>query len=236
MGMNGLFAVVIIILAGATLHGYRKGMVRVVFSLVSLVLTIGLVSWLTPHVSEFLKSSTPVYSTIKEKCVESVQMKTQEEVKQKTENTEPIRIAGIEIPEEWQEMLQEKADHAADNILERNGIYEKIGDYIAGVIVNIIACVISFIVVVIVLRILINMLDIIAKLPVLNSVNHLGGILAGAAEGVIIVWILFFIITLCQNSEWGQNLLMDIHQNSFLKMLYENNAIEYVLLYVIMQR
>ena len=58
--MSVLFAVVVIILAGFTLHGYIKGFVRVVFSLISIILTIGLASWLSPYVSEILeKISAP---------------------------------------------------------------------------------------------------------------------------------------------------------------------------------
>ncbi len=233
MEISGLFAVVIIILAGFTLHGYTKGLIRVVFSVVSIFLTIGLVAWMTPHVSEFMETKTPIYDTIKKKCVENIQIKTKEEVGQKAEEQEPLRIAGIEIPKEFQELLQEKTADAADEMLEQNGVYEQIGDYIAGILLNIIACIISFILVVLVLRILINLLDIVAKFPVLNSVNHLGGTLAGAAEGIIMVWILFFIITLCQSSQWGQNLLDDINQNVLMKILYENNIVQYLLMHVI---
>lgn len=228
--MSGLFAVVIIILAGFTLHGYIKGLVRVVFSLVSIFLTIVFVTWMTPYVSDFLEK-TPVYHNIQEKCVESIQGKTQTQIEQETDNQTPLTIAGIEIPKEWQELLSHKT---ADGILEQSGIYEEIGDYVAGIIINIIACILTFIIVFLVLRILINILDLVAKLPVLNGINHLGGTIAGALEGVIVTWILFFVITLCQSSELCQGLLQDINQNSFLKILYENNLVEYILMRVIL--
>lgn len=233
MEMSGLFAVVIIILAGFTLHGYIKGLVRVVFSLVSIFLTIVFVIWMTPYVADFL-GKTPVYQNIQEKCVESIQGKTQAEMEQETENQEPLTIAGIEIPQEWQELLSHKTVETADGILEQSGIYEEVGDYVAGIIINIIACIITFIIVFLVLRILVNILDIVAKLPVLNCMNHLGGTIAGALEGVIAIWILFFVITLCQSSELCQKLLQDINQNSFLKLLSENNLIEDILMRVIL--
>lgn len=233
MDMSGLFAVVIIILAGFTLHGYIKGLVRVVFSLVSIFLTIAFVTWMTPYVSDFLEK-TPVYQNIQEKCVESIQGKAQAEMEQETENQEPLTIAGIEIPKEWQELLSHKTVETADGILEQSGIYEEVGDYVAGIIINIIACIITFIIVFLVLRILVNILDIVAKLPVLNCMNHLGGTIAGALEGVVVIWILFFVITLCQSSELCQRLLQDINQNSFLKILYENNLVEYILMRVIL--
>lgn len=234
MGMSGLFAVVVLILAGFTLRGYIKGMIRVVFSLVSIFLTIGLVTWMTPFVSEFLETKTPVYRTIQEKCVERVQIKAKTDMNQEVEEQEPINIAGIEIPEEWQKSLTQKTTDVADEFLTESGVYESMGNYIAGIIVNGIACVLSFIIVVLVLRILVNMLDIVAKLPVLRSMNHLGGTIAGALQGIVIVWILFFVITLCQTSDFGQGLLKDINNNLFLKVLYENNGIEYIMMRVIL--
>lgn len=231
--MSVLFAVVLIILAGFTLHGYIKGFVRVIFSLVSIILTIGLASWLSPYVSEILEK-TPVYENIQEKCVESIKGKVQNEVGQDVENQEPIQIAGIELPREWQEIITQKAAQATDGVLEQSGIYQEIGNYVAGIIINMIACVLTFIIVLLILRILVNVLDLVAKLPVLSAMNRLGGVVAGAAEGILIVWLIFFVITLCKSSEMCQGLLNDINQSAFLKLIYENNLIEYILLRVIL--
>lgn len=231
MEMSVLFAVVVIILAGFTLHGYIKGLVRVVFSLVSIFFTIVLAAWMTPYVSEIL-AKTPIYQNIQEKCVESIREKTSAEVEQQT-GGQPLQIAGIEIPKEWQELLAQTTEEAADSLLEESGIYEEAGNYVAGVIINAMSCVLTFIIVFLILRILINILDIVAKLPVLNCMNHLGGTVAGALEGIIVIWILFFVITLCQSSEFCQGLLGDINRNSFLKILYENNLVEHILMQVI---
>lgn len=228
--MSGLFAVVIIIIAGFALHGYIKGMVRVVFSLVSIFLTIALVSWLSPYAAEFLQNHTPLYQAVREKAIEQVQVKSQKEMQEKTKEQEPLNIAGMELPAEWQELLSGKATEAADDLLAESGVYERMGEYIAGMVVKAAACVLSFLVIVIVLRILVNLLDVAARLPILNSMNHLGGTLAGAVEGIVIVWILFFIITLCQGTEFGKQMMGDINSNLLLKTLYENNGIQYRML------
>ena len=233
MEISGLFIAVVVILAGFTFHGYIKGLVRVVFSLVSIFLTIAMVTWMTPYVSDFLEK-TPLYDNIQKKCVESIQGKAETEIGQKAEEQQPLQIMGIEVPAEWQEKLSQKATETADHLLEQSGVYEEIGSYIARIVVNMIACVVTFIIVVLVLRILVNLLDIVAKLPVLNGMNHLGGTVAGAIEGILIVWILFFIITLCQSSELCRGFLKDINQNPFLKILYENNIVEYIMMRIIL--
>ena len=47
--MDMLLVVVLVILAGFGLHGYLRGMVRVLFSLVAIFLTIGLATALAPY-------------------------------------------------------------------------------------------------------------------------------------------------------------------------------------------
>ena len=87
----------------------------------------------------------------------------------------------------------------------------------------------SFIIISILLGVLIHLLDIIARLPGINSINHVGGLIVGALEGLVIVWILFFVITLCQSSDWGGAMMQEIQENPLLKLLYENNVIEQIL-------
>ena len=54
--MNWLLVVVLVILAGHTIKGYRRGLLRVLFSVASLLITVLFVAWATPYVSNFLKS------------------------------------------------------------------------------------------------------------------------------------------------------------------------------------
>ena len=53
--MNWLLVVVLVILAGHTIKGYRRGLLRVLFSVASLLITVLFVAWATPYVSNFLK-------------------------------------------------------------------------------------------------------------------------------------------------------------------------------------
>ena len=73
------------------------------------------------------------------------------------------------------------------------------------------------------------MLDLITKLPVLKSINRLGGLIIGLMEGVLVVWLLFLLIVLCQNSELGKEMMTSIQQQPILKFLYDYNMIEQLL-------
>lgn len=181
--MDILLIVTLIILGGFGLHGYIRGMVRMVFSLAAVLVTVAFASFVAPYVAEFLQTQTPLYDVIQEKCMEAVQ----------------INI-GINL---------------------KGGI-----EQIADMAVQRIAWILSFILISILLGILVHVLDIIAKLPGIDSINHIGGLVVGLLEGLLIVWILFFVIVLCQGSEWGSQMMTEIQENPLLKLLYESNVLE----------
>ena len=150
--MDILLIVVLVVLGGFALHGYLRGLVRMMFSLAAIFLVIGITSWLAPYAADLLREQTPLYNTVQEKCLEAVQM----------------------------DVVDQAAEQIAEIILQR------------------IAWFLTFITVSILLGVLVHVLDLIAKLPVLDSVNHIGGLSVGLLEGLVIVWILFLIIILIQ--------------------------------------
>ena len=70
--MNWLLIAVVIVLAGLTINGYHKGFIRILISFLSLIVTMVVVWFVTPYVSDFLKDHTPLYGTVKENIAEVV--------------------------------------------------------------------------------------------------------------------------------------------------------------------
>ncbi len=229
--MDMLFVVVLVILAGFGLHGYLRGLVRVLFSLVAIFLTIGLATALAPHTADFLKNSTSLDQVIQEKCTEYIQenaaktihQKGQEENKQ---NDDKVTIFGMEVPSEIRDFLGANMVKQANGLLEESGTYEKLGEFVAEQILQRAAWALSFFIVFVILFILVHVLDLFSKLPVLSSINRLGGLAIGLVQGLLVVWLLFLLVVLCQGSEWGRQMMDTIDHNIFLKFLYENNIIE----------
>ncbi|MCI9176077.1 MAG: CvpA family protein [Lachnospiraceae bacterium] len=174
--MDLLLITVLVVVGGFGLHGYIRGMVRVVFSLAAVFVTIILSSFAAPYVAEFLTNQTPLY-----------------------------------------EMIQENSKGC-----------EWLAEQAAGAVVERIAWILTFILISILLGFLIHVLDIIAKLPGIDTINHAGGLAVGLLEGLVVVWILFLVITLCQGSEWGGQMMDEIQNNPLLELLYENNLLEQI--------
>ncbi len=174
--MDLLLITVCVVVGGFGLHGYIRGMVRVVFSLAAVFVTIILASFAAPYVAEFLKNQTPLY-----------------------------------------EMVQENSKG-----------YEWIAEQAAGAVVERIAWILAFILISVLLGFLVHALDIIAKLPGIDTINHAGGLAVGLLEGLVVVWIFFLVITLCQGSEWGSQMMDEIQKNPLLELLYEKNMLEQI--------
>lgn len=87
---------------------------------------------------------------------------------------------------------------------------------------------ICFVVVILAYKIIdfiLESLNLVSKLPLLGGVNKLAGIAAGAAEGVIIVWILFLILTTFNFWGLGEYITASIKGDQILGFLFYNKYI-----------
>lgn len=228
--MDALFVIVLLILAVFGLYGYLRGMVHILFSLVAIFLTIGLATAFAPYTTQVLQTRTPLYHIVKDKCNEYLQSTVEEQIRPEAGEQNDITIFGLKIPEEMQNVFAEETAEQAGDFMEHTGVYEKVSDFVADQVVQRLGWLISFIIILILVSVLIHFLDVIAKLPVLRNINRIGGLVIGLLQGLIIVWILFLVIVLCQGTEWGREMMNSIDRNIFLKILYENNVIERLIL------
>lgn len=227
--MDILLIVVLLILAGFGLHGYLRGLVRVLFSLVAVFLTIVLATAIAPYVAHFLQTQTPLYQTVKEKCVDYLQSAVEDGMQQETQGWETGTVFGIKMPEELQEIFKENTD-AQGSPVEAAGVYERAGDFVAGQVVQRLAWILSFALILALLSVVVHFLDLLAKLPILKNINRIGGLAVGLLEGLIVVWILFLAVFLCQGTEFGREMMDAIQGNAVLRLINDNNVLEHMIM------
>ncbi len=227
--MDILLIVVLLILAGFGFHGYLRGLVRVLFSLIAVFVTIVLATSITPYVAHFLQTQTPIYHTVKEKCVDYLQSAVEDGIRQETQEQGESTVFGIKIPKELQEALMENSA-GQDSIVGYMGIYEKAGEFVAGQFVQRLAWVLSFAVILALLSVAVHFLDLLAKLPVLKNINRIGGLAVGLLEGLLVVWILFLAVFLCQGTEFGKEMMDTIQGNAVLRLINDNNILEQMIM------
>lgn len=61
--------------------------------------------------------------------------------------------------------------------------------------------------------------------PILSTLNKLGGLAIGLLRGLLIVWMVFALILLASETQTGTDLITMIYQNDILIQLYEQNPI-----------
>ncbi|MCI8327806.1 MAG: CvpA family protein [Lachnospiraceae bacterium] len=230
--MNWLLIVVLAILIIYIIYGYCKGMLRVLYSMLSLIITIVFVAWATPYISKMIEENTQIYQKIATKCEEGIRKRAQEQISEKTEeeaDTNSLKEYGIEIPEFLEKEFFQKIQEGSDNILESTGAYKAVAEQMARFIVNGIALFIAWIICIIILHFLKGIVDGISKLPILKSVNHILGAVIGFVEGLLIVWLFFYFIKIMQAIPMGQELLSLIKDSEILTILFENNFVAYII-------
>ncbi len=220
--MNWLFWITVVFLGFHVIDGYRKGFIRKTVSAVSLILTLVLVTYLTPQITSFLQEHTSLYANLQEKCSE---MFLDEDYDANVKTDQVLLIEQMELPENIKEMLLENNNTEAYDLLAVTGFYDYVGAYLANMILDTLAYLITFVLVFAGMKILLAALDIVTMLPILHGINKLAGGVLGMALGVLQVWLVFLLVSVLCSGDLGKMFFQLISENQFLLFLYEHNLI-----------
>ncbi len=220
--MNWLLLVVVVFIGYHVFDGIHRGFIRKAVSAVSLVLTLALVTYLTPLITNFIVEKTPLYGNLQEKCSELF-INTDYDESIKTDQV--LMIENMDLPENIKELLLENNNHEAYEILEVSAFREYIGAYLANMIIHALTYLISFIIVWTAIRLVLLALDVVAMLPILHGLNKLAGGVLGFVFGVALVWIAFLVVTIFCNGDVGQTFFALICESPALLFLYNQNII-----------
>ena len=165
--MNVLSLIVIGIIVLFAVLGARRGLVRMLFSILRLVVILVFGMLLTSPMAAFLTEHTGLMTAMQERLGGS-------------ESTAAFVVRGIA--------------------------------FLASVlVVSLVFCLIRALV------------DKVAKLPVLRTVNRVLGFLFGVVEGFVIAWIVLYVIQIIATFGKADGVLEMINSSRFLSLLAENN-------------
>lgn len=219
MDINWLLFIVIVILGGCIYHGWRCGLIRMLFSIATFIITIVIVRLLAPVGVQMLKSNETVYEGIKQPIVAMLDEKVDGKI-----STDEV-LKSCNMSEETRQKITDNAkSFGLDNIEvftpEVKGVT---ADYITLRIIDLLAYVIFFIIVNIALRVVGIILQKFSKLPVIREANKLGGAAFGILEGITCVWLFFAVVTIFSTAAWGSWCLEMIEKSVVLSWIYTNN-------------
>ena len=224
--MNWMLILVIALWAFYIVRGYKKGMLRKLYSLVSWNEILAIAVWATPYVSEFLTENTAIETKIYEKSYEklhemvngSAQNKQNNENSDKNNiNQEILAVLGLEIPEELADVVMGDTN-IADSVLETTGLYEQISKQITEWAMRGISFIICILITVIASHILYSMIKIVEDVPVIGTLNRILGIIVASIKCLFVVWTCFAIIAMNGATETGIILTSYIYESEFLNI------------------
>ena len=220
--MNWLLIVILVVFLLLLIHGWRKGFLRILFSLAAILVLIGLVSFATPHISGFLKEHTGIYTMLEERCAERIQTRAEGEAETEDSGDAPSEssVAGISLPQKAVAYLTDGGDAA-----ESGSVYQTLGGRAADLILSGASFLIALILAIIIVKLIDAGLGLVNHIPVLSGINRALGLFAGIFEGFLLVSIFFLFVALIAGTDLGKLLTGYIDESKFLSFIYQKNII-----------
>lgn len=248
--MNTLFFIVILIFAVFIVIGYIRGLFKSVCKMVLMVCALLLAYLLTPILTQVVIQNTKIDDAIYDKVHIKIESYITDKVRKETVEllgyadeqytqavvdammqTELTRNKQVEIiqeipfPKFMQDALLEHNNPEEKRELGTSSFFEYLATYITHMVLRAIVFFVLLVVLVVIFTIIVAVVSLATRLPIVNSVNRIGGMLFGALEGVLVVWALFVVIAMAARTSFGVEAYRQITENSFLQMLYDKNIL-----------
>ena len=217
--MNWTLLAILAILIVNVLIGIKRGLIKMLFSALSVVVVVIITSIFAPKLAEYLKDNTT--------WDDSLKSKTESFLLDKGIIKDNVEIDVSELP--LPDMIKDKIADGTENVIEQGvkGYNEAVVTKVSGVIFSAIVYIVFFVVAMALTSIICMILDVVSKLPVLNQINKTGGGIIGLIQGLIVVWLFMIIVMIFGNTEFAMAVHEDINSNPILTFLYDKNAIMY---------
>ena len=228
-----IFTIVCFLLFGFI--GYKRGLVKSLLGTGATIIALVLSYALSPPISNLLEKHTSLDDTIEEKIYEVIEKKvdetvqgTKDSVKQAMETNpgKQDQISFIEelgIPDFLKKMLLDNNNEEGYKETGVTTVYRYVARSLAKAAMNVIAGLIAFILLRLILMVIIILLSkMVRAIPIVGVADKLGGVVAGAALAVIVVWAVMFVLSFTLKGDEFNALLRD---NAALSWLNDKNVI-----------
>lgn len=196
--------IIVALVVLSTFLAYKKGLVAQAIKLCAVIIAIIATLLLYRPVANFVINNTDIDETIQN----SIYERAYDVAKQKTNNENPetdmvegVKLAGIQ--------------HTSRELSIQ--------------IINVAVILILFFGIKFALRFVTAIANTVAKLPILNKLNKVGGLIYGLIRGVVIVYACLLLIGFIGKVDDSSVLHKTVEQSNLGKTMYENNILNILL-------
>ncbi len=201
-----------VIIAGA-LIGRWRGLASALLNVFSFVLAIIISLFLYVPVENALINNTQIDETIENTIYSRVEVSFTNKNQDKEDS---------KLPTYLQKYIDD-ATQSAENTT--NEAMQKASKEITKKVMDVIAFIIVFVGIRLILIVLKFATKILTKLPVLKQIDHIGGLVCGLFESIMIVYLAFAIISIVSPTIKNENMLKQIDSSLIGSKMYNNNII-----------
>lgn len=225
--MNLVLLSFIALLLLCVLVGYKRGFIKSVLSFAGIVVAIILANVFYPYVDSFMSEKTPARKMVKqrvEKFVEKIDVGEDINLEAGLDvYDKELFIEDLEIPDVVKDYIRsnEKNNNNSGKKLKDYKAY--IIDYMTSMVLKGISYMVAIVVAVIILLIAFSISGILTDIPIVKGIDKTGGIVFGAVQAVLFMWIFMVLITLMSASDWAGELMKNIEDSTILSFIYKKN-------------
>ena len=217
--MNWTLIVILIILAVSAAIGCKKGLIKVLFSLLAMAVIVVATTFFAPKMATALKTGTDWYDRLETKTEDYLEEAGVLLHADSLGDSEAL--SSLLIPSSAKETIAEKGD---EYIAQGTDAYNSfVVTTVAGGIYSVMVYIGVLLAISLLVLILWGILNMLSKLPGVREVNRLGGLIAGLVVGLVIVWAGLLVVTVFFRNGLGSIISENIQSNGFLTFLYDKD-------------
>ncbi len=221
--MNWVCIVIGIIFLICLIVGWARGLFKVLLSVAGMIASMILAIYIAPNISGYLEEHTTVDDEIAVYISEELQFSDDEEETSRGIQVEVIN--NLPVSETLKANILNNNNSEMYSALDATGVYDYIAKSLAVVILNTTVFLVLLFVAQIFFGTLAKAAKGLSKLPIVRSIDKIGGGVLGAMQGVMIIWILFLLLSVTSTSSISQEIITSINGFPLFKLLYNNNLI-----------
>lgn len=209
-----LVVLAIIIIAGYI--GMKRGFLRSVVGVFSIIISLALATWAYPIVANII-NETNIDETITHAIEQSL---GKEETSQEAEAKDEEKDGKLSLlPKSAKDAIEEQTNSVIDSAKTATA------KTISSLAINIISILAVFLVVRLLMFIITHALKIITKLPVIRSVDKGLGAILGALSGILVVYLLLTLLTFNTALDTDHPIGKAVKDSYIASIMYDNNFI-----------
>lgn len=219
--MGGIIidAILIIIILGNSAIGYKRGLVRVAFKLLSSIIAMILVLILYKPTTNFIMNNTSIPNAIESTIASKIEIvfenSTAQTVEQLPNDNSMVSMLKVFIGDELGTVVEQAT----------NSIVQTVSHEVTYKIISTVVFFALFAIIRLIIYVLRSYMEWIADLPILDIINGTGGMIYGVLKGFFIIYVALALISLFMPI-FGDTVILSAIENSiFGSRMFNNNIL-----------